>query len=50
MTLRMCQAIKERAKFIYIYCLFLVVCILLQIGFGWAAGQVASGSKSNPKA
>ena len=50
MTLRMCQAIKERAKFIYIYCLFLVVCILLQIGFGWAAGQVASGSKSNPNA
>ncbi len=36
-------AIRERAKLIWIYCCILFLAVMLQIGFGAAAGAVASG-------
>ena len=36
-------AIRERAALIYAYCCVLFIVCLLQIGFGAAAGAVASG-------
>ena len=36
-------AISERRSLVCIYCCIIMLCILLQIGFGFAASQVASG-------
>ena len=43
--LGLCGAIRERRSLVCIYCCIIMLCILLQIGFGFAASQVASGNK-----
>ena len=42
--LGLCGAIRERRSLVCIYCCIIMLCILLQIGFGFAASQVASGN------
>ena len=37
-------AIRERQRLLYMYCCVLFVVILMQLGFGGAAGAVAAGN------